>query len=95
MSDTKRDDGGPAFPVESSLWQGHGMTLRDYFATHAPLPPTDFGAKTWSEQRAVPAHDGRLGDVRLKTIVTTESAADYVARWSYVYADAMLKARST
>ena len=29
-------DGGPAFPVENAAtWQGHGMTLRDYFAAKA------------------------------------------------------------
>lgn len=28
-------DGGPAFPTA----MGEGMSLRDYFATHAPPPP--------------------------------------------------------
>jgi len=29
-------DGGPAFPVQSAAeWQGHGMSLRDYFAAKA------------------------------------------------------------
>ena len=46
-----KDDGGPAFPVVTQ-WQitgehddtrratdlRHGMTLRDYFAAHAPEP---------------------------------------------------------
>jgi hypothetical protein len=33
MSDGGVGDGGPAFPVQdASTWQGHGMTLRDYFA---------------------------------------------------------------
>lgn len=47
MSETKRDDGGPAFPIPANLdlqggpnsyWSDHpspGMTLRDYFAAHA------------------------------------------------------------
>jgi hypothetical protein len=31
-----KNDGGPAFPVQdAATWQGHGMTLRDYFAAHA------------------------------------------------------------
>lgn len=31
-----KDDGGPAFPVQDAAsWQGHGMTLRDYFAANA------------------------------------------------------------
>jgi hypothetical protein len=30
------NDGGPAFPVENvHIWQGHGMSLRDYFAAKA------------------------------------------------------------
>lgn len=34
------NDGGPAFPVQDAAsWQGHGMTLRDYFAAHAPAEP--------------------------------------------------------
>lgn len=36
------DDGGPAFPHESSPMTHMGMTLRDYFAAHAPEPPGDF-----------------------------------------------------
>lgn len=41
----KPDDGGPAFPISSvfspefGTMPGHnGMTLRDWFATHAPEP---------------------------------------------------------
>ncbi len=34
------ETGGPAFPVQdASKWQAHGMTLRDYFAAHAPQEP--------------------------------------------------------
>lgn len=36
---SKQNDGGPAFPRDH-VNEGHnGMTLRDYFAAHAPLPP--------------------------------------------------------
>lgn len=38
------NNGGPAFPVPN--WYENtpcGMTLRDYFAAHAPEPPEDFG----------------------------------------------------
>ena len=41
--------GGPAFPVTDShhangqiQYGTSGMTLRDYFAAHAPEPPGDF-----------------------------------------------------
>lgn len=34
MTDTNK--GGPAFPVQdAATWQGHGMTLRDWFAGKA------------------------------------------------------------
>lgn len=34
--DAIKDHGGPAFPVQdAATWQGHGMTLRDYFAAKA------------------------------------------------------------
>lgn len=33
---SKIEDGGPAFPVQdAATWQGHGITLRDYFAAKA------------------------------------------------------------
>jgi len=36
-----------AFPTPASEYAGHGtafgMTLRDYFAAHAPAVPNDFG----------------------------------------------------
>lgn len=44
----KRDDGGPAFPQLLQHTDGHinvkseGMTLRDYFAAHAPAPPGEW-----------------------------------------------------
>jgi len=31
--------GGPAFPLVANNWHRTGMTLRDYFAAHAPEPP--------------------------------------------------------
>ncbi|HDR9134415.1 hypothetical protein [Burkholderia vietnamiensis] len=69
-------DGGPAFPCHTNPRPGtlneapQGMTLRDYFAAHAPDVPDDFdwaAGETDSWQRR--------------------------ARWSFHYADAMLRAR--
>ena len=45
MSDTKIEDGGPAFPLAEE-WvngreQNNGMTLRDWFAATIPLTPTE------------------------------------------------------
>ena len=40
------DTGGPAFPGEQQTnWTNPGMTLRDYFAAHAPNPPETWKAK--------------------------------------------------
>ncbi|HDS0936974.1 TPA: hypothetical protein QDZ12_000169 [Pseudomonas putida] len=40
----------PAFPVQASEYGGHGtcfgLTIRDYFAAHAPVVPDDFGWAT-------------------------------------------------
>lgn len=51
------NNGGSAFPVQDAAsWQAHGMTLRDYFAAHAPKKPAFWfapKAKTnpaWSER---------------------------------------------
>ena len=33
------EDGGTAFPVTTSTRYTKGMSLRDYFAAHAPNPP--------------------------------------------------------
>lgn len=65
------NNGGPAFPVPHT--NGHdgrnGMTLRDYFAAHAPSKPAPwFSPKTlisphWSERHGIPMPhgDGRSG----------------------------------
>ncbi|WP_175958455.1 hypothetical protein [Burkholderia sp. BCC0405] len=73
-------NGGPAFPSTTKTYiaddgdtmhQGaNGMSLRDYFAAHAPDVPDDFG---WA--------DGETDTWQRR------------ARWSYCYADAMLRAR--
>jgi len=74
------NNGGAAFPqhgwsrdpeVSKFMQDKGGMTLRDYFAAHAPAVPDDFGwapgeCDSWARQ----------------------------ARWVYVYADAVLAARS-
>jgi hypothetical protein len=50
MSNTKT--GGPAFPCEQQTnWTNPGMTMRDYFAAHAPEPPASWcgGCQTLQE----------------------------------------------
>lgn len=36
---SERDDGGPAFVIPLGGCEAIGMSLRDYFSTHAPAPP--------------------------------------------------------
>ncbi len=49
----KKHNGGPAFPVGDQLSQPQmlGMSLRDYFATHTPIPLS--AGKAWSEEAAI------------------------------------------
>jgi hypothetical protein len=73
-------DGGPAFPnAPHSALAVYGMTLRDYFAAQAM-------AATISNRREM----ALVNDVAESN---EEDDTDVVARWAYVYADAMLKAR--
>lgn len=37
-----KDNGGDAFPVSAPTGIYAGMTLRDYFAAHAPWSPANF-----------------------------------------------------
>jgi hypothetical protein len=82
MSDTERDDGGPAFPDPTRghpMHQGgtgygdQGMSLRDYFAAHALQLVSTF--ETVSSFTAI------------------EDPDDAIAKFVYAIADAMLKAR--
>lgn len=92
MTTTNPPDGGPAFPSGDGKFAGgpthmNGMTLRDWFATHAPMPTKDEidmqcnfdGAKN-------PHNDSYKPPLRERH--------EIIADLKYRYADAMLKARS-
>lgn len=78
MSENKRDDGGPAFPVPSPVFddvqhgESVGMTLRDYFAGQIMAGVATKLSMEWF----------------------TMSDAELLAQRVYMYADAMLRARS-
>lgn len=84
MNDKHINDGGPAFPV----WElngkgqpemtGFGMTLRDYFAAKA-MQSMLLDTKQFA--------GCGLGEAPLAAV------PDIIAGWSYLMADAMLKAR--
>jgi len=95
--------GGPAFPELQSISrqsngdrfnansQG-GMSLRDYFAAHAPEVPDlqAFPLKQWVNFGVVDLGNGQVGP---RNVPHQESWIERSARWAMVYADAMLAER--
>lgn len=86
-----RNDGGPAFPLHSEIRpsldkEWCGMSLRDYFAAHAPseaVAAWRFGPTCLQVDTA---HDGTKYEYTGPKAYTHEEAR-------YRYADAMLRAR--
>ena len=74
-------------------WIGGGMTLRDYFAAHAPETPDmqTFPIKQWKENEIVDLGNGMKGP---RSVLHQESWAERAARWAIEYADAMLAQRA-
>lgn len=83
----KIDNGGPVFPTQQiappyaagSLWMG--MSVRDYFAAHAPKVPNWFITTTdmkWDSE---------------KTGLDPEISKKLFFQWRWYYADQMIKAR--
>ena len=80
----KIDDGGTAFPTSHGTW---GMSLRDYFAAHAPADVTDHFATTRGEtEKLVGVEPGKY-DYMIHS-------AQFDAICRYKWADAMIKART-
>lgn len=91
-----RADGGPAFPAieEHGLNNGcYGMTLRDYFAAHAPEVPDmqTFPIKQCMKKEIVDLGGGMKGP---RNVSHQETWAQRSARWAIEYADAMLVERA-
>lgn len=88
-------DGGPAFPTagdslagDPTKWPNDGMSLRDWFAGHAPSHRVDFPSPEMAAAFAgLPTPDGNDA-----TAVAALSAA-IQAKLAYIYADAMLTER--
>lgn len=74
------DDGGPAFPVTETIYEG--MSLRDYFAANADIP---WEAVFNALEQKFPHKAGKL---------TNSEIVEYRACLKYLEADAMLKARN-
>ena len=75
-----RNDGGPAFPTNSDQHDvsSCGLSIRDYFAAHAPPPP-----KWWLD--SYPDCFSKADRLQLP--------AEHWSQWAFVYADAMLAER--
>lgn len=85
----EQNNGGPAFPVfppENHASVAVGMTLRDYFAAHAPDHVTNIDE--WGVKDAA-----ALIGVSVVDYSWQEHSALVIAARAYAYADAMLKAR--
>jgi len=74
-----KNDGGTAFPVVGvpNACDCPGMSLRDYFAAHAPQPPTGWTGTAPMLERLSRA-DGQIAALM---------------EWRWFYADAMLAER--
>lgn len=70
-----------------------GMSLRDYFAAKAPSPIGFHRKLEWKEQVEEHAPDSKGNTCTVIGRHVDEDGAEYLARWAYHYADAMLAAR--
>ena len=83
----RTNDGGPAFPefMGDHMEPKRGMTLRDYFAAHAPAMPSDLAAL--AKEHADTDNPDKTHGEKCDVLLSIR------AEWNYRYADAMLKAR--
>jgi hypothetical protein len=92
MSEQQKADGGPAFPVVyphvNCDGVDRGMTLRDYFAAHAPEASDEWIKEQAERDRLRNPHGDSYKPAR-------RSVMELRAAWRYEYADAMLKERTT
>lgn len=92
MTDDKQEPS--AFPNGNLFPGNRGLTMRDAFAMNAPEVPQSFTRK-WEDKRIVKDNGDILSAKRYTegTQREIESYQDWVARWAYAYADAMMEAR--
>lgn len=87
-------DGGPAFPCVIDSYNDvpahneQGMTLRDYFAAHAPEVPAWFKIDGFPKMAGCSVEATRLYELELDAYAERRAIA-----WPWHYADAMLAAR--
>lgn len=77
--------------VKKVVLNDPNLAVRDYFAAHAPPPPTDFPKLERMQEVVEPDGPTRKRIVNQRVV---ESMLDHQVRWAWCYADAMVKARS-
>lgn len=85
-------DGGPAFPhgdVRGVPAEGFGMSLRDYFAIHAPEPSKEAVSLVMRMEQMQNPHNEPYHNK-----VQRRSEREIVCALRYEFADAMLAERS-
>ncbi len=87
-TDAKPNDGGPAFPCEMDF-RAKGMSLRDYFAAHAPPLPQFIAERFLEMKRTNEPEDWGPNAMPWGPSYLKEFAAQE-ARWRLAFADAML-----
>lgn len=89
-----RDNGGPAFPLLNPkigyhadiIQQAEGLSVRDWFAAHAPEPSQDYLDMEYQlDRHRNPHNDPHKPQSR--------SPLQIKAQYRFAYADAMLAAR--
>lgn len=102
-----KDNGGAAFPhchedVDGAKgWSSSsGMTLRDYFAAHAPEAPSDKDLKKIFSGFPEPDYSGYFNGVPHPSIRAKDEKEGWLwlqdarIKWRWHYADAMIEARN-
>ena len=101
-----KETGGPAFPFQHVKkrngmggicdWKNHlGMTLRDYFAAHAPAEPQPwFEPVTPPRPEAIgPVVDGWPANYQAIEFWEKEYRKQRYIQWPYAWADAQIEER--
>lgn len=74
----------------------NNITLRDYFAAHAPMAPTWFTSTIPKEKsEMVPDLARGPGYVKNNAVTIIETPLQREVRWRFAYADAMVAATVT
>lgn len=92
MSESKQNDGGPAFPSDGAWGNGvpeRGMSLRDWFAATLPEPAREDVLRVQERERMANPHNEPYANK-----VRRRGEREIICALRYEYADAMLAERA-